>query len=40
MKMNIKFANEAILNRQGLNHLEVELIPPKLENNQRKKLFL
>ena len=34
MKVNVSFAQEAILNRGGLNHLKIKLIPPEVKNEK------
>jgi len=34
MKVNISFAQNAILNRGGLNHLKVEITPPEINNKK------
>lgn len=34
MKVNVSFAQKAILNRGGLNHLKVEIIPPEIKNKK------
>ena len=36
MKINLSLAKEAILHKNGLNHLQVELIPPKRKQKQTK----
>jgi len=40
MKLFAKFAREAILNRNGLNHIEIELIPPALTQVTERKPIL
>lgn len=40
MKLSAKFAREAILNKNGLNHLQIELIPPPLEQKAERKPVL
>jgi Ca-activated chloride channel homolog len=40
MKLSAKFAREAILNRNGLNHLRIEVIPPALEQTTKHKPVL
>lgn len=34
MKVNLSFAQNAILNRGGLNHLKVEITPPEISNKK------
>jgi len=40
MKLIAKFARQAILNRNGLNHLEIELVPPALTQVTERKPIL
>lgn len=40
MKINLSFAQEAILNRGGLNHLEIELCPPEIKRKESRKPVL
>ncbi|HPU41790.1 MAG TPA: hypothetical protein PKY26_05220 [Acetivibrio clariflavus] len=37
MKIKTKFAKEAILNKNGLNHMQIEVIPPKPDQAVNKK---
>ncbi len=37
MKIKTKFAKEAILNKNGLNHMQIEVIPPKPDLATNKK---
>jgi Ca-activated chloride channel family protein len=36
MKMNVSFAQKAILNKGGLNHLKIEIIPPEIKNKKER----
>jgi Ca-activated chloride channel homolog len=40
MELNAKFAREAILNRDGVNHLLVEAIPPLPKHGDRKPVLM
>lgn len=37
MKLNAKFAKEAILNKNGLNHLQIELVPSPKEPKEKQR---